>query len=281
MRIKLIPVSMRLALLAACCSVGAAAAQEGDESLAAQARDPTASLTAFQIRYDYTSSLHGVSDADLGAVVLQPIIPFKLGEQRHIARITTSIVTHAPNLSGLGDIAQNPLPPNFIPTQDTSGLGDTALLDVLLFDASWGRWGIGPVLSVPTATDKALGSGKWSLGPAAVGIAKGGGWQGGALVSGLFSFAGEGGREDVSVATIQPFASYDLGDGWSVGLSELTYTYNFNQGKWLDLPIGGRIEKLVKLGSLPVRLYFDTEYNLNDSDISPEWTFRFAFVPLF
>ncbi|MFH0344266.1 MAG: hypothetical protein ACHBNF_19590 [Chromatiales bacterium] len=82
MRIQ-IPVYMRLALLAACCSVSAAPAEEREKSLAAQARDPTASLTAFQIRYDYTSSFHGVSDADLGAVVLQPIIPFKLGEQRH------------------------------------------------------------------------------------------------------------------------------------------------------------------------------------------------------
>jgi hypothetical protein len=255
-------------------------AQDQSESLAAQARDPTASLTAFQIRYDWTNSLHNAPGEGVSSVVLQPIIPFKLGEQRHIARVTLPYITNAPDLSGLEDIGQNPVPPNYIPTRDKSGLGDTALLDLLIFDASWGRWGAGAAMSLPTASDDALGSGKWSLGPAVVGIGKSGKWQYGTLVTGLFSVAGDSGREDVSVATIQPFASYDMGGGWSVGLSELQYTYNLKSSGWVDVPIGGRVEKLVQIGSLPVRVYIDAEYNLKDDDIAPEWTFRFAFVPL-
>jgi hypothetical protein len=258
----------------------AVAQEKKQEDLAAQARDPTASLTMFQIRYDYTASFHGVDDADMGTIVLQPIIPFKIGEIRNIARITVPYVTNAPDFGALTDIDQNPLPPNYVPTEDKSGLADTALLDLIIFDASWGRWGIGPVLTVPTASDDALGTGKWSIGPAVVGLTTIDKLMCGLLGTGLFSVAGDSDRQDVSALTLQPFASYGLSHGWSIGLSEVSYTYNFEQDKWAGVPIGGRIEKLVQLGKLPVRLFVDAEYNLMDDDIAPEWTFRFAFVPL-
>ena len=251
------------------------------EDLAAQARDPTAPITAFQIRYDWTASFHNAPDNDMGSIVLQPIIPFKLGEQRHIARITATYVTHAPDLAGLGQsIDQNPVPPNYIPTFKKGGLTDTALLDVLIFDQPWGRLGVGGLMSVPTATDQALGTEKWSIGPAVVGITKSGKWQYGLLGTGLFSVAGKSDRSSVSALTLQPFASYDLGGGWSAGLSEVSYTYNLRQGRWADVPVGGRIEKLIRIGNQPTRVFVDVEYNLRNDDIAPKWTLRLAFVPL-
>ena len=257
------------------------AQEEKQADLAAQARDPTASVTAFQIRYDYTASFHGVSGADQGAIVLQPIIPFKFAGLKNIARITMPYLTNTPDFSALGDdIDQNPIPPNYIATKDKSGLGDTVLLDVALFDTSWGRWGIGPVLSLPTASDDALGTGKWSAGPAVVGITSVDKLMFGLLGMGLFSVTGDSDRKDVSAVTFQPFASYDLGGGWSTGLSEVSYTYNFELGKWAGVPIGGRIEKLVQIGKFPVRIFFDAEYNLMYDDIAPQWTFRLAFIPL-
>ena len=97
---------------------------------------------------------------------------------------------------------------------------------------------------------------------------------------GLFSVAGKSDRPSVSAMTLQPFASYDLGGGWSAGLSELSYTYNLRQSRWADVPVGGRIEKLVRIGNRPTRIFVDVEYNLRSDDIAPKWTFRFAFVPL-
>jgi hypothetical protein len=251
------------------------------EDLAAQARDPTASITAFAIRYDWTASFHNAPGQDMGKIVVQPIIPFKLGDQRHIARLTASYVTHAPDLAGLGQsIDQNPVPPDYIPPFKKGGLQDTALLDVLIFDQPWGRLGVGGLLSVPTATEEALGTDKWSVGPALVGITKSGKWQYGLLGTGLFSVAGKSDRPSVSALTLQPFASYDLGGGWSAGLSELSYTYNFRQNRWADVPVGGRIEKLIRIGNQPTRVFVDVEYNLRNDDIAPKWTFRLAFVPL-
>ena len=267
--------------VAATIVVAATGAAGAEDNLAAQARDPTAAITAFQIRYDWTTSFHNAPGQDMGSIVFQPIIPFKLGEQRHIARITVPYVTHAPDLARAGtSIDQNPVPPDYIPTSRKDGMADSALLDVRIFDQPWGRLGVGGVLSVPTATDDALGTGKWSLGPALVGISRHGNWQYGLLGMGLFSVAGESDRPSVSALTLQPFASYDLGGGWSVGLSELSYTYNLRQGSWADVPVGARLEKLIRIGGQPVRLFVDAEYNLRNDDIAPKWTFRFAFIPL-
>ena len=40
------------------------------------------------------------------------------------------------------------------------------------------------------------------------------------------------------------------------------------------------IEKLVKIGKLPERLYLEYEHSFKDEDIAPGNTIRIAFVPL-
>ena len=50
-----------------------------EADLAAQARDPTAPVTAFVTRYDYISDFHNLKGADQQQLVLQPIIPWKWG----------------------------------------------------------------------------------------------------------------------------------------------------------------------------------------------------------
>jgi len=47
-----------------------AVAEEKPQDLAAQARDPTAPLIAFAIRYDITTSFHNLSDADQQQLII-------------------------------------------------------------------------------------------------------------------------------------------------------------------------------------------------------------------
>jgi hypothetical protein len=256
-------------------------AEEKAVSLAEQARDPTASLTAFQIRFDHINSFHNLPGADQSQLVLQPIIPWKWGEQKHIARITAPYITNAPDWGILADEAANGLPPNYVPTADQEGLGDIAAVDLLIFDTSWGRQGIGAAIVMPTASDPALGSEKWSIGPAYVAITKFGSVNAGMLTQWLVSFAGESDRDDLNSLTLQPFAGYGFSDGWSVQLSEMVFNYDFERSRWNSLPIGGRIEKLVKIGSLSSRVYFEYEHNFQNNDVAPEDIVRIAFVPLF
>ena len=259
---------------------GAGLAEDGGKSLAEQARDPTASLTAFQIRFDYIESFYNLPNADETQLVLQPIIPWKWGSQRHIARITAPYVTSGPDWGVIAGETQAGIPPNYVPTAKKEGLGDVAAVDLLIFDTSWGRQGIGAAVVMPTASDPALGSEKWSIGPAYVAIAKLGEVQTGFLAQWLVSVAGASNRDDINSLALQPFAGYGFGDGWSLQLSEMVYTYDFEHSRWSSLPLGGRIEKLIQIGNLPARLYFEYERNLQDDDVAPKNTFRIALVPL-
>jgi hypothetical protein len=75
-------------------------------------------------------------------------------------------------------------------------------------------WGVGPSILLPTATDTVLGTGKWSVGPAAVGLVTQGPIVAGGLVSQLWSFAGDSDRVNVSLFTFQPFFNYNFDGGW-------------------------------------------------------------------
>ena len=59
--------------------------------------------------------------------------------------------------------------------------GDLAAVDLMIKSTSWGRQGFGLGAILPTASDPALGSEKWSLGPAYVAITKIGDVQAGFL----------------------------------------------------------------------------------------------------
>jgi hypothetical protein len=130
------------------------------------------------------------------------------------------------------------------------------------------------------ATDPALGTEKWSAGPAVAGLVQRGKLLAGLIVLSNFSFAGKSDRDDVRTMAIQPFGSYGLAGGWSLELSEMAAAYNFESGKWGSLPLGARIGKMAAFGDLPVRFYADAEYNFANDVVAPEWTFRFAVVPL-
>ena len=80
-------------------------AEEKPKDLAAAARDPTASLTAVAIRYDFIESFHNLPGADQTQLVVQPIIPWKWGKYQHITRITLPYVTSGPDWGLLSDEA--------------------------------------------------------------------------------------------------------------------------------------------------------------------------------
>jgi hypothetical protein len=258
-----------------------AVAEEKPQDLAAQARDPTAPLTAFAIRYDITTSFHNLPDADQQQLTIQPIIPWKWGKYQHISRITLPYVTSAPDWGLIAEDAAGGLPPNYVPTAEQEGLADTALVDVVVFPTSWGRQGFGGALVMPTASDPALGSEKWSVGPAYVAITKIGGFQGGFLTQWLVSIAGESDRDDINSLTLQPFGGFGFSGGWSLNTSEMVFNYDVERSRWTSLPLGVRVEKLVKLGKMSARLFVDVEHNFADKDVAPENIVRFAFVPLF
>ena len=182
----------------------AAARDDSDESaeLAKQLQNPIASLISVPIQFNYDRDIGPDDDGSRWQTNIQPVYPFRLNEDwKLISRTIVPIIDQedvpAKGMyeSGVGDITQAFF---FSPDKPTK--------------KGW-IWGAGPVMLLPTASDDALGSEKWGLGPTAVLLKQKGPWTVGALVNNICSFAGDDDRADVNQGLLQPFVNYNFPDG--------------------------------------------------------------------
>ena len=255
---------VRIGLLCLMMVFSAAYAEEpaqGGQALDQAANDPTASLMNVQFQDVYTGYYHSLKGESGNAILLRSAVPFKIGSIDNIARATLPIITKSPS--------------------GESGLSDLVLFDLIVFDQPWGRWGVGPVMLIPTATKDELGAEKWAIGPAAGFVASSRKLLWGVFNQNLFSFAGDDDREDVNVSILQPIVSYSLPYKWSIGTSEMNVTYDWEKSDWTVLPLGIKLAKLVKFGKLPVQFSGAYEYNFADDYVAPEWTINFTVKFLF
>jgi hypothetical protein len=166
-------------------------------ALAKKLANPIASLISLPIQANYDENFGSNEEGDRWLVNVQPVIPISLNEDWNIISRTILPFIDQKNMplpsmkkTGLGDITQSIF---FSPKAPTS--------------SGW-ILGVGPVLYLDTATDDVLGAQKWGAGPTAVALKQEGPWTYGALVNQVNSFAGDGSREDISAAFVQPFISY-------------------------------------------------------------------------
>lgn len=168
--------------------------------------------------------------------------------------------------------------------EKTSGFGDLAVVSLLspakLKDGL--IWGVGPTFIFPTATNDALGQGKYQAGPAAVGLYMGKEWVFGALVQQWWSFAGDGDRESTSSANIQYFIQYLFGEDWQIGMApNILIDWKADQDNRFTVPVGLGIGKLVKIGPLPVKFTAEVDYMaVHPDEFGQHWVFRFQMIPV-
>jgi hypothetical protein len=141
-------------------------------------------------------------------------------------------IVHSPapdKRTGLGDIQ-----PSFFLTPSRGG--------------AW-SWGIGPALLLPTATNKVLGTGKWSVGPTAAVLYSEGPWFDGVLVAHLWSFAGPH-RLAVNQTSIEPLVSYNFESGWSLQFDPtIVRDWTADSRDAWTLPVGLDIGKTLQTGN--------------------------------
>jgi hypothetical protein len=228
------------ALLPMLAAAGTAAAQEDAADLARAAQNPLASLVTLPLQTNYNLGV-GPYERTLFNLNVQPVVPFK-GEKWNV-------------------IARTIIPINSIPmgpTDSTFGVGDTTM--TLFFTPAQvsGKliWGVGPVFGLPTASNpELLGSGKWGIGPSAVVFLNTGAWTMGAVASNLWSFAGDGDRDNYNLFTAQWFVNYNFGQGWAVGTAPIvTANWNAEPGNKWTVPLGVQVSKLTRIGKRPVNV---------------------------
>jgi len=254
-----------LALISAAlfCLAGAAGAQEkaGQADVAAQANNPLANFTAFNLHNYYIGELTD-TDEDGNQFWMRFAKPFSIGKTKWLLRASLPINTFpvAPTLAhetGLGDLN--------IFAAGLINVGNPTL-----------SFGVGPQITVPTATKDALGSEKWSVG----------------LVNTLFSFAsrkiqygyllswqasiaGPDDRADVNLGTFQPFVFYQLGRGRYLRSSAVSM-YNFEDSTY-TVPIGFGIGQVIPSKKAVFNAFIEFQYSIADKGAGyARWQIFFA-----
>jgi hypothetical protein len=145
-------------------------------------------------------------------------------------------------------------------------------------------WGVGPVVYYPSATNAAVGVNKWGSGLSVAFIVKTEGpWVFGAVANNIWSFGGSAPNSDrTNQLLLNPFIAYHFGDGWSVSSSpNITANWIADGGKW-NVPIGGGISKVIRIGDRPVKFAVDSYYNAIRLKAGFDtWTLQFTVTILF
>ncbi len=235
-------------------SAGSAYAQDSNAELATELSNPIASLISVPFQTNYDDG-YGTGNGHKVFTNVQPVIPFKLNENWNlISRTIIPIVWDQNDISPLG------------PSGHQSGLGDS--LQSFWLSPSQPKptgslgnlvWGVGPAIALPTGnSDPLLGSGKWSLGPTAIGLFIKGGLVYGALVNHVWDVAGKSGRADVSSTFIQPFVPYTTPQAITFSVNTES-TYNWETDTW-SIPLNFQISKLTSIGQQKVSFQAGLRY---------------------
>jgi len=240
----------------------AAGAQSDADELAKKLSNPVASLISvpFQFNYDF-----GIGPDDEGQFLLniQPVVPFALGPKTtFILRAIVPVVDAPYGVgTGIGDVIFQGF---FSPVPKAGGP----------------IWGLGPVISTPTASKGALGTQKWSAGPAGVILKQQGPWTVGILAMNFWSVAGSDDRADVNAGLFQPFLARGLGGGWTIsGSCDAAANWNADE-KW-TIPFIASFSKVLRIGSQNASVGGGLKYYLEKPQGGPDWGVRFNFSLVF
>ena len=178
-----------------------------------------------------------------------------------------------------GGIPGTPGNPNPEPGERVFGISDLTHASFFTPPSSGNPvWGFGGMLSIPTASDVRLGSGKWSAGPAFRFSYKTGPWTVGFFGGQLWSFAGSGNRQDVSQLIVRGVVRRELANNWYfVSAPIITANWNSADEKWL-VPLGGGFGKVIRAGSNPWALSLQGYYNVIKPEGAPDWSVRLAVI---
>jgi hypothetical protein len=244
-----------------------AADNSSDGELAKKLSNPVAALISvpLQSNFDFNAGQH--DDRFRYVLNVQPVVPVVLNDDWNLIIRAIQPV-----------IYQEPL----IPGQETNfGLGD--FNPTLFFSPRQPihGWiiGAGPAFLFPTATDTALGTGKWGIGPSVVALQQNGPWTYGLLFNHIWSYAGDSDRPEVNQTFLQPFLAYNTKSGFGI-TAQAESSYYWNQHQW-NIPIGIFVSQVLRIDKQAVSISAGPRYYAARSPGGATWGFRFTMTFLF
>ncbi len=213
----------------------------GGDDLSSKINDPTAALTSISFQNTYVPTYHGIPESG-NTFTFRPAIPMKVFGQNQILRVSAPY-----SINGPGD----------------DGLQPVQIFDLFVFEQSWGRWGVGPLVSFRPATVPGVDT--FEIGPAAGFTTQQGAWTLGFFNQNLFS-------NDVAVSSFQPIVAYTISKQWSVSLGDIQLAYDWKSVQWASLPLGMQVNYVTKVLGSPLRFYYNPQYNFRQLNGNPEWS---------
>ena len=195
---------------------------------------------------------------------LQPVLPFRMTERWNlITRVIMPLVSqpylnrHEGTKNGLGDLNAS----------------------FFLSPVKPGKliWGAGPTLSVPTATNSAIGSGKWAAGPSVIGVVQPGHWTFGLLASNLWSVAGDKDRPQVNSLSLQYSVNYNFVRSWYFTSSPIiTSNWKLDSNERWSVPFGAGLGRVFKYSGQSFNSQLSAYYTVihPNSLPYPKWQLR-------
>lgn len=201
----------------------------------------------------------------------QPLLPLPVGKNKVFsARPVFPIITQ-PNFS------QDPTG-----SQKITGFGDIQLAAFLGPGNAAGLvWGAGATFSFPTATDDAVGYGKYTAGPAVMIFHLAKKWNKGLFFQHWTSYAGDDLRGDVNKSDLQYVIRRNFGV-WSLGMGpSIVVDWTRDPNQRLTFPIGLGYTRMVKFGNTPVKLRVEPQYSIIRPDnYGTVWNLRLQIAPI-
>jgi opacity protein-like surface antigen len=251
---------------AAASSPSGAQAQDTEE-LAKESQNPVANLISLPFQNN-TNFNAGPFNRTQDILNIQPVLPMPLGSDWNI--ISRTIV---PLMSQ----------PDLVSDSSTNGIGDITQ-SLFLSPANPGAiiWGVGPVYTMPSASNPILGTGKVLLGPTAVVLVTPGPWVIGVLVNNQWSVAGDSNRTSVNAFLAQAFVNYNMAGGWFLTYSPIiTANWNAPSGQQWTVPVGGGFGRVFKIEGQAYSASISAYYNAVRPDNAGNWQLRAQIALLF
>jgi opacity protein-like surface antigen len=246
---------------------GRSGAPAKDEELQKQSQNPIADLVSlpFQSNTNFNS---GPFNRTQEVLNIQPVVPMHLNEDWNV--ISRTIVP----------LVSQPEP---VVDSNTNGIGDITQ-SLFLSPVNPGKliWGVGPVFTVPSASDPILGTGRVLFGPTAVFLMTPGHWVLGVLLNNQWSVGGNSLRPAVNTGLAQPFVNYNMEHGWYLTTSPIiTVNWLAASGEKWTVPVGGGFGRVFRLGDQPVNAQIAAYYNAVRPSGASDWQLRTTVALLF
>ena len=248
------------------------AKEKSAEELAKAAQNPIAAMISLPLQLNTNFGV-GPNEDTQYILNIQPVVPFELSKDWNLITRTILPVMSQPGMApgqgrknGVGDIQFSAF---FSPKAPT---------------ASGWIWGAGVIAQLDSASNDALGAGKWGLGPTAVALKSDGQWVYGGLINNVWDVAGDDNRADINMMLFQPFVNYNVPGKpgrYYTFAPVITANWEATSGNTWTIPLGGGIGQIMKWGTQAVNLQASAYYNVEKPTNGADWQLRLQMQFLF